>query len=397
MQDDDQREVRHRRRRHGRSSTSMQPTQAFLNVDELEENGYTVDDVARYMMTFTQAQTAGGGVLPNPGQENDTSWPRSSRRRSCWTSPACPKRRSSIRAPMTEIEYPNRVRTRRRGSQPTPSIPAGFVVGRRSGSPSCCCWSSAGSSSPTRACPHPPATPRGTRGAPRSSSKADPVRVVRGVGTRRSVRRRLPRQRPAGGRAPSAGRRDRPLLVQRVPDAGDPGPHRAGVRRGVFRSRETRSWCSITMLAAAALFLTTPYVGYLDNITVLFLLALMFPFLARGADAVGARIALFLIGIAAAFTHPTTCVLFGLVDDGRVRVPFPDGRFRSGARAEVGRADADVGRLRHDRRAGVLGARHLGQPATSTTPRCRLRTRRISSRTASNEWSRRCSRGSSCR
>ena len=24
------------------------------------------------MMTFTQAQTAGGGVVPNPGQENDT-------------------------------------------------------------------------------------------------------------------------------------------------------------------------------------------------------------------------------------------------------------------------------------------------------------------------------------
>jgi hypothetical protein len=50
----------------------MQPTQAFLNVDELKQNGYTVEDVARYMMTFTQAQTAGGGVLPNPGQENDT-------------------------------------------------------------------------------------------------------------------------------------------------------------------------------------------------------------------------------------------------------------------------------------------------------------------------------------
>ena len=37
----------------------MQPTQAFLNLEELEANGHTVDDVARYMMTFTQAQTAG--------------------------------------------------------------------------------------------------------------------------------------------------------------------------------------------------------------------------------------------------------------------------------------------------------------------------------------------------
>ena len=49
----------------------MQPTQAFLNLEELEANGHTVDDVARFMLTFTQAQTAAGGVEPNPGQEND--------------------------------------------------------------------------------------------------------------------------------------------------------------------------------------------------------------------------------------------------------------------------------------------------------------------------------------
>jgi hypothetical protein len=49
----------------------MQPTQAFLNLEELEANGHTVDDVARFMMTFTQAQTAGGGIVPNPGEEND--------------------------------------------------------------------------------------------------------------------------------------------------------------------------------------------------------------------------------------------------------------------------------------------------------------------------------------
>jgi hypothetical protein len=49
----------------------MQPTQVFLDVAELEQNGYTVADVARYMMTFTQAQTAGEGIEPNPGQEND--------------------------------------------------------------------------------------------------------------------------------------------------------------------------------------------------------------------------------------------------------------------------------------------------------------------------------------
>jgi len=49
----------------------MQPTQAFLNLEELEANGHSVGDVARFMMTFTQAQTAGGGIVPNPGEEND--------------------------------------------------------------------------------------------------------------------------------------------------------------------------------------------------------------------------------------------------------------------------------------------------------------------------------------
>ena len=67
-----------------------------------------------------------------------------------------------------------------------------------------------------------------------------------------------------------------------------------------------------TLLASAALFLTTPYVGYLDNITVLFLLALTIPFLHEARTSWGARTALFLIGIAAAFTHPTTCVVFGV-------------------------------------------------------------------------------------
>jgi hypothetical protein len=49
----------------------MQPTQAFLNVGELEAAGHSIDDVARFMMTFTQAQTAGGGVAPDTGHEDD--------------------------------------------------------------------------------------------------------------------------------------------------------------------------------------------------------------------------------------------------------------------------------------------------------------------------------------
>ncbi len=49
----------------------VQPTQVFLNVDELEQNGSTVADVARYVMTLTQAQTAGGGTSVNPATAND--------------------------------------------------------------------------------------------------------------------------------------------------------------------------------------------------------------------------------------------------------------------------------------------------------------------------------------
>ncbi len=80
---------------------------------------------------------------------------------------------------------------------------------------------------------------------------------------------------------------------------------------GAYRSRRDGLVVLLTMLATAALFLTTTYVGYLDNITVLFLLALILPFIGAARTSWGARSAVFLIGIAAAFTHPTTCVLFG--------------------------------------------------------------------------------------
>ena len=81
---------------------------------------------------------------------------------------------------------------------------------------------------------------------------------------------------------------------------------------GAYRSRKHWLVIPMSILAAAALFMTTPYVGYLDNITVLFLLALTFPFLGPARTHWGSRIALIMIGAAAAFTHPTTCVLFGL-------------------------------------------------------------------------------------
>jgi hypothetical protein len=78
-----------------------------------------------------------------------------------------------------------------------------------------------------------------------------------------------------------------------------------------YRSRKDPLIVYLSVLAAAAMFLTTPYVGYLDNITMLFILCAMMAFVAPARTSWGARAALFLLGIAAAFTHPTTCVLFG--------------------------------------------------------------------------------------
>jgi hypothetical protein len=49
----------------------VQPTQVFLNVDELEQNGFTVGDVARYVMTLTEAQTAGPGQSVDPATADD--------------------------------------------------------------------------------------------------------------------------------------------------------------------------------------------------------------------------------------------------------------------------------------------------------------------------------------
>ena len=91
-------------------------------------------------------------------------------------------------------------------------------------------------------------------------------------------------------------------------------PVLTGLALGVFVTRERKDplLFLVTMLATAALFMTTPYVGYLDNITVLFVLSLILAFYVPGRTSWGARVALFLLGIVAAYVHPTTCVIFGM-------------------------------------------------------------------------------------
>ena len=53
----------------------VQPSAVFLNRDELAEHGFSVDDVARYLMTLTRAQAGGDGVTPPAGTENDVAFP----------------------------------------------------------------------------------------------------------------------------------------------------------------------------------------------------------------------------------------------------------------------------------------------------------------------------------
>jgi hypothetical protein len=50
---------------------NVQPGSIFLNEDEVAANNTTIADIARFTQTLTQAETSGGGVTPNPGQEND--------------------------------------------------------------------------------------------------------------------------------------------------------------------------------------------------------------------------------------------------------------------------------------------------------------------------------------
>jgi hypothetical protein len=90
-------------------------------------------------------------------------------------------------------------------------------------------------------------------------------------------------------------------------------PVLAGLALGAFSWRRHRDplLFLLVMLATGAFFMTTPYVGYLDNITVLYVLSMILAFFEPGRTSWGARTALFLLGIVAAYTHPTTCVIFG--------------------------------------------------------------------------------------
>ncbi len=106
-------------------------------------------------------------------------------------------------------------------------------------------------------------------------------------------------------------------------------PILASMAVGLFAWKHRRDPLAlfVAMLAAGAMFLTTPYVGYMDNLLVIYVLCLMLPFLEPARTSWGARSALFILGLLAAFTHPTTSAIFGISLLGIAFVRFITAKF----------------------------------------------------------------------
>jgi hypothetical protein len=80
-----------------------------------------------------------------------------------------------------------------------------------------------------------------------------------------------------------------------------------------YRHRRDPLLYLLTFFAGTALFLTIPYVGYMDNIICLYLLAMTLPFLREARTSWGARSAIALFMFLATLTHPTTTAIFAAV------------------------------------------------------------------------------------
>lgn len=89
-------------------------------------------------------------------------------------------------------------------------------------------------------------------------------------------------------------------------------PILAGLAFGsaAYRSTKSNFLYLLTLLVTGAFYLTTPYVGYLDNLFVLYVLAAVIAFLEPARKSWGARSAVVILSVIAAYTHPTTCVVF---------------------------------------------------------------------------------------
>ena len=92
-------------------------------------------------------------------------------------------------------------------------------------------------------------------------------------------------------------------------------PALTGLALGAFGWRHRRDplLFLLTLFATGAYFLTTPYVGYMDNILCLYILALTLPFIRAARTSWGARSALAMLLFLASMTHPTTTAIFVVV------------------------------------------------------------------------------------
>ncbi|HJR44514.1 MAG TPA: hypothetical protein VJ927_02820, partial [Actinomycetota bacterium] len=80
-----------------------------------------------------------------------------------------------------------------------------------------------------------------------------------------------------------------------------------------YRSRPDPLMFHSVAFASGGLMLTPPFVGYLDNMLVLFFLAAALPFIAPSRESWPARLALGVLLLLCGLTHPTTLVIFCLV------------------------------------------------------------------------------------
>jgi hypothetical protein len=85
-----------------------------------------------------------------------------------------------------------------------------------------------------------------------------------------------------------------------------------GVAAFAYRSKRDPVIWLFTAVAGASLFFTTPFIGYMDDVVCLMLLAMTLPFLGPARTSWGARSAVALLSFLALMTHPTTTAIFVL-------------------------------------------------------------------------------------
>ncbi|HCP61680.1 MAG TPA: hypothetical protein DIU14_04300, partial [Actinobacteria bacterium] len=94
-----------------------------------------------------------------------------------------------------------------------------------------------------------------------------------------------------------------------------------------YQQRRDGLLAVLTAVASVALLLTIPFIGYLDNLMALFLVALCLPLLQPAREAWGPRTGIVLLLFLAMLTHPTTTTIFVLVLAGAAIIQLVASRF----------------------------------------------------------------------